>query len=560
MRQFYLGIIKLKENPVPALMKLLSSYDIDLLTRIAHRWGVEDENLNRTSIENSVFTCMTSRTTVDEMLATLPESARKAWNALLAAPGRMPWGELCRKFGEMRELGAAAREREEPDLHPLSDVETLYYRGLIGRGFMDSVPEPQEFAFIPEEIGGLFSRPASLNSNNDIRPVPRSEIKRHQPANLRLLDHMTDWLAAQRMGTMLEDAYFASAEVSPAFVLALAKAANLVMPNGNPSPEKIGQFLQTERMSVIREWCAAWKASAEINDLLMIPDLEFEGTWRNEPVYSRQIILKQLPSFDVQTWYSLPSFISRIKRETPDFLRPVGDFNTWSIRKTGARDYLTGREHWDDVEGAYLVYLFSGPLHWLGIVDLAYASMDTTPIAFRLSPLANFLLDENASTPVLAPETSPKLLTDLTVVMPINCSRLLRYQVGRFTRIISNSINETRFQVTADSLTNAEKNGLKVEQFLQLLEKTLKTPLPPSFKRLAERWDQRHVEVKMERVTLLRVEDPTILKILTENPRTSRLIQETLSEKAILIDSAGLEVIKKVLLEAGILSQIELDV
>jgi 3-hydroxyisobutyrate dehydrogenase-like beta-hydroxyacid dehydrogenase len=144
--------------------------------------------------------------------------------------------------------------------------------------------------------------------------------------------------------------------------------------------------------------------------------------------------------------------------------------------------------------------------------------------------------------------------------MPVNTSRLLRYQVGRFTKIVTNSVSETRFQISAASLTNAEKNGLKIEQLLQLLEKNLKTPLPASYKKLAERWDQRHIEVKIEKAMLLRVEDPSILKILAENPRTSRLIKETLTENTILIDPAGMELIKKVLLEAGIVSQIELDV
>jgi hypothetical protein len=371
---------------------------------------------------------------------------------------------------------------------------------------------------------------------------------------------MTDWLAAQRMGIPLEAPYFEKAEISSVFVHALAKTCGLVLPNSSPSPESIGQFLQADRLSVIKEWCSTWKTGSEINDLLMIPGLEFEGTWRNDPVYSRQAILNQISSFDVRTWYSLSSFTAFVKRELPDFLRPAGDFNSWSIRKTGEKEYLTGRGHWEEVEGAYLAYLFAGPLHWLGIVDLAYASVQASPIAFRLSPLAGYLLVETSTPPLLAAEVAPKLLTDLTVVMPINASRLMRYQVGRFTRIISNSTLETRFQVSADSLTNAEKNGLKVEQFLQLLEKFNKTPLPSSFKKLAERWDQRHVEVKMERVTLVRFDDPSILSLLMENPRTARLIREKLTETSIIIETSGMELIKKTLLESGVLSQIELDV
>ena len=129
-------------------------------------------------------------------------------------------------------------------------------------------------------------------------------------------------------------------------------------------------------------------------------------------------------------------------------------------------------------------------------------------------PWRVFCSTREVTPPVLASEVAPKLLTDLTIVMPVNTSRLLRYQAGRFTKIVSNSTSETRFQISADSLTNAEKNGLKVEQLLQLLEKNLKTQLPASYKKLAERWDQRRIEVKIEKAMLLRVEDPLILKIL----------------------------------------------
>jgi hypothetical protein len=64
----------------------------------------------------------------------------------------------------------------------------------------------------------------------------------------------------------------------------------------------------------------------------------------------------------------------------------------------------------------------------------------------------------------------------------------------------------------------------------------------------------------MEKAMLLRTADPQVISILKENPRTARLIRETLTENIILIDPAGTDLVKKVLLEAAILSQIELDV
>ncbi len=545
---------------MPSLAKYLSNIDHDLLARIARYWEVEVESAGWREIESALFSCMTNKAIADERISELPLSAKKAWESLRGHAGKLPWSEFTLKYGSPRELGPGARQREEPDQHPANVTETLLYRGLIGRAFLDAAPEPREFAFIPDELAALYEKPAKKSGVPAIRPVPLAEIGRHQPANTRLLDHATDWLSAKRMGQALVNTYYSNAQISPQFISAMLAEAGLLTPRRELILDAIGPFLQSERLGTMKNWFQAWRTSSNLNDLLMIPDLEFEGAWRNDPVFSRQTLLSQIRAFDVNTWYSLPAFLSYIKSDMPDYLRPAGDFNSWSIRRAGSKEYLAGREHWDDVDGAYIRYLFSGPLHWLGIVDLAYAAKETQPMAFRLSPISAYLLSEGGAAPVLAAESAPKLLSDLTIVMPVNSSRQLRYQIGRFTTIIGNTPHETRFQVSAASLTAAEQGGLKVEQLLHLLEKSLKAPLPASFKNLAKRWDQRRVEVRIEKATLLRVEDSQVLSILRENPRTSRLLKEELAPNTVLIDPAGVEVIKKVLLEAGILSQIELDV
>ena len=545
---------------MPSLSKYLSSVDHDLLLRIAQNWGVDIETGDFKQIESALQSKMTIKEVLDEMIKNLPFDAKKALQLLHAKNNRNPWSEFTNKYGAMRELGPAARERELPVQRPANVTETLFYRGLIGRAFMDASPEPREFAFIPDEVAALCTTSRISQHEFGLRPVPSSEIKRHELGNTRLLDHLTDWLAQLRMHQDLEDRYFSQAQVSRQFIASLATGMGFVTSSKELSPEKIGSFLQAERLTAFKEVFQLWRLSSEINDLLMIPDLFFEGTWRNDPVFSRNAVLDQLMNLDMQTWFSLSSLIYRVKNEMPDFLRPAGNFDNWSIRKKGGKEYLAGREHWDDIEGAYIQYLFAGPLHWLGVVDLAFGSEDTPPLAFRISPLAGYLLAPESTPPLTAAELSPKLLSDLTIVIPVNSSRLLRYQVGRFTKVISNSISETRVQISAESLTISEKNGLKVDQLLQLLEKNIKLPLPASYKKLAERWDQRRIEVRIERATLLRVEDSEVIKLLMENPRTSRLVRESLTEKTLLVEPSGLEIIKKVLLEAGIVPQIELDV
>ena len=545
---------------MPSLQKLLRSYDIDLLTRIALSWGFGDDLRNRDQVEKWLLITMTDASSLSDMIGSLHEATRNAWLTLKLNNGRMPWSEFTRKYGDLRSLGPAARQREKPDLHPYNTSEELYYRGLIGRAFLDTQPEPREYAFIPEDILGESKTLTSENPLPPVRPISQTETKRLQPANTRLLDHVTDWLSCLRMKSSLPVNYFLNAEVAEKFIGAITLAAGLITSLPEIRTEKTGKFLQTSRLTTLKEWFIIWEDSSVINDLFMIPSLEFEGSWLNDAVFSRKFILEKIKGFDLQSWYSIASFVSNIETTTPDFQRPAGNFNTWSIRKSESSTFLTGRQYWNEIDGAYIRYLLTGPLHWLGVLDLAYGAEAAVPTAFRLPPLARFLLGVDNKKPNLASEVAPKLSADLTIILPVNTSPLVRYQVGRFTHITSNSVTESRHQVTAASLTTAESFGLKVEQLNQLLERHINSPLPQSFKKLAQRWNQNRLEAMFEKANLLRVEDPALIKMLAEHPRASRMIKEVITPRVAIVHPGGQEIAQKVLLESGILSKTELDV
>ena len=545
---------------MPSLQKLLQSYDVDLLMRIAHSWGFIDDLTSREQVEEWLLKTMTDNTSLSELVETLSETALKAWQTLKASNGRIPWSEFTRQFGNLRSLGPAARQREKPDLHPLDATEELYYRGLISRAFLDADPEPREYAFIPQEIIGDSKTTRPEISFPAVRPVSQSEIKRHQPANTRLLDHVIDWLSCLRMENTLPGNYFDNAEVTESFIKAISLIEGLVSNKYEILTEETAIFLRTNRVKTLKKWFGDWRDSSAVNDLLMIPGLEFDGVWRNDSVFSRNFILHILTKFDLQTWYSIASFVSNIEKTKPDFQRPAGNFDTWSIRKAGSSTYLVGRQYWNEIDGAYIRYLISGPLHWLGVLDLAFGTETTLPTAFRLSPLARFLLEDNIKKPNLAPEVAPKLAADLMITLPINTSTLVRYQVGRFTQIVSNSVTETRHQVTAASLTTAESSGLKVDQLNQLLEKHIKSSLPQSFIKLAQRWNKNRLEAMFEKAQLLRVEDPGLIDMLANHPRSARMIKEIITPQIAVLHPSGREIAQKVLLESGILSQTELDV
>ena len=135
--------------------------------------------------------------------------------------------------------------------------------------------------------------------------------------------------------------------------------------------------------------------SPDFNDLRLVPGLEFEGEWRNDPLQACYAVLEILTDVPRNTWWSLGAFIERIKEAEPDFQRPAGDYESWYIRRHESGEFLRGFESWDAIEGALIRFMITGPLHWLGIVDLV-ASGENRPVsAFRFSRWADAWINQS---------------------------------------------------------------------------------------------------------------------------------------------------------------------
>ena len=73
-----------------------------------------------------------------------------------------------------------------------------------------------------------------------------------------------------------------------------------------------------------------------------------------------------------------------------------GDYDSWYLRDAESGEYLRGFEHWEQVDGALVYYLITGPLHWLGILHLGASEEDGEVLALRYSSWAPRLLNGQA--------------------------------------------------------------------------------------------------------------------------------------------------------------------
>lgn len=544
---------------MPALRSLLNDHDLDFLTRIAHAWRVEVSIRDHESALADLLAGMLDAHNLEGVLLRLDEIGRQAWNELQSAAGHIPWVVFTRKYGELRSMGPARREREAPDLNPASTTERLWYAGLIGRAFLKSGADTEEYAYIPDELlssgrgeqvkGLILLRPASDQSPEKVRK-----------AGSYLLDHLTDLLAAARMQQEVPPEIYAAWGIPRGFLSSLLRLTSLLDPTGQPDAEALRSYFEQTRSQALFTLYRLWHDAPEVNDLGMLPGLVCEGAWRNDPLAPRRLLTSILVGLEGNGWWSVSSLLAGIKDKVPDFQRPAGDYDSWFIRDSESGDYLTGFEAWERVEGALLTYLLSGPLHWFGLLNLACNPLSGEINAFQVTPAGRDMLQDQV--PAIHNDETQEILVKGTsnLVIPSRCSRLLRYQVGRFCEIVSASQTDTTGRITPGSLKRAAVQGLTITHLVQLLEKERKKPLPTAFKRLAERWQTFGLEAEVTSVLVLKFSNEETCAAFLGFPSASHLVLERLNPTVVLIQKKQVGAVQKALAEMGILAQIGADV
>jgi hypothetical protein len=288
----------------------------------------------------------------------------------------------------------------------------------------------------------------------------------------------------------------------------------------------------------------------------LLPGLDFEGEWSNEPRRARQAVLELAAAVPEGAWWSLGAFLAGLRQARPDFQRPAGDYDSWYIRSAETGEYLRGFEHWEAVDGALARYILCGPLHWLGIVDLAQSADDAPPAAFRLTPWAGSLL---AGSPPEAPPASAEdqpisAASSGRLFVPRLAPRSARYQIARFCKWEGYENGIYRYRLTPAALDAARRQGLRVGHLLGLLRRHA-PGVPPALARALQRWDEHGGEARLQRMNVLRLASPELLAALRAS-RASRWLGDLLGPTAIAVKPGAEEKVLEVLFELGCLGEV----
>jgi hypothetical protein len=561
------------------LQQCLLDADLIRLRVIAHFWDVELTASRQRDVALQLAQAMTASEAIAAAWGALPDDHRRALEALLAAGGQMPLKVFTREWGEMRAMGPARMDRERPWREPVSPAEGLWYRGFVSRAFEQSSEGTYEVIFIPTELWEYLATAPAPSTAITLESVAEPPVV--CAAGDALLDDVCtllaylqnervrpqsggSWPARHESLLMRRLRDPGSARLALLHHLVLGRQWLRVVDSGHvrPDPGPVAAWLQSSSDQQRRVLAEAWRDDPSWNDLFHVPTLvpEDTGAWRNDPFLARKTILHHLRACTPGTWYKLDDFVSAVKQATPDFQRPDGDYTTWYIRDATTDAYLSGFENWDEVEGALIRYLLTGPLAWLGFVNLGSSSLGAPFTAFRLTLIGAVSLGLVASPPepALAPLT---LRRDFSVLVP-PARRYDRFQLARVADwtasppLKEGAAFEFIYRLTPTSLDRARQQGIPVARVLEFLEQAINAAVPRPIEAALTRWDVRGAEARLERVVVLRLASEELMAQAIASPPARRLIREQIGPTAALVQEKDWPRLVAALGDIGLVSDV----
>ncbi|TMF46526.1 MAG: hypothetical protein E6I32_11545 [Chloroflexi bacterium] len=255
-----------------------------------------------------------------------------------------------------------------------------------------------------------------------------------------------------------------------------------------------------------------------------------------EVIHARAMAMERILQAQPGVWHALPAFIARAKLYVPYLLFPRQYGARAERYSTGSNPYgwdfrlrhgwLTHREGWHMVEGGFIRAMLSGPLCWLGLVELHEENdMD----AFRLLPQSALITGETAYDIEELPRGKLVVQPNFEMLALAPVSEALLIRLDRFaerTRLEQIA----QYRLTKASVTRAIQMGMHAEEIQQVLEQAAGGSLPQNVCYSLMEWERQARRIELwPRMTLLEVDDAALLDELFADAKTRPLFGRRLA-------------------------------
>ena len=200
-------------------------------------------------------------------------------------------------------------------------------------------------------------------------------------------------------------------------------------------------------------------------------------------------------------------------------------------------------------------YFLTGPLFWLGILDLAVVEEETQPFAFRKSKWANKLL-ENKPVEYKTHEISEFILQkNGAILLPKKTQRELHYQIARFCVWEETQHKHYRYRISPTAIKRAVTQHISIDQIKILFQKYAVKPIPGNILTALDRWSKNQSQISLERQIIVQVDSPDILDQIEKSP-VKRYISERINATTAITSPKNIRRLENALMEMGYFAEI----
>jgi hypothetical protein len=560
------------------LYRCLDDYPMVMLQALARSWCVTAITTHPHELIECLIKAMQTPAMVNSVIEALSPIARQALLVLMRNPEGTPSHRLVVTYGQIRKLGPARIEREEPWLKPQAPLEELYYRGFIYRAYGKVGSYYGEVLWIPWELANSVASlgiaqpltslkevkaPIIVASDENIicddivailvklrkSNLPTSRQGLRQSAlpweELQIKARMQGGLQPERL-TLLQD-------IAWRLQLISAKEGSL----------KPGSRARTwMRLDALRRLSAiyiAWRDNPHRNELRYLANLEIETHTPVGMVNARRAICTHLAAYQPGVWTRIDTFIAALRNTHPDFLRPDGDYDTWVVHNTQTGQKATGFSTWDMVEGSLASNLVLQPLYWLGILMLGTSKGSVQADLFRLTPEGWAVMNHQLQEQVASAQVPLTAIIDddFLVTLPVEGTLYERYQLERLTEWLSQD-KTARFRITEESIWESINSGITMEQILRFLERISAGQISPAVLRALHAWGGRFGRVSLQAAVILQVADVELMAQLENDPTVRHLLGVEVSPTQRLVPGTNIPQLVQRLKSLGIWPSLKL--
>jgi hypothetical protein len=381
----------------------------------------------------------------------------------------------------------------------------------------------------------------------------------------------------------------AGGEARLEFIFSLLVAAGLFQP-GSPVtvwPEVKEQFLrynepmQRALLSRVyfhmRNWSELWEVLRAEDQLQLrrswiFSTIKPESLW-TDLVRFRQLALRVLVCLPDDQWIKLDDLYPLMKRVWPRFdhsvwqftyyYGPTGQRAGWFLARRSTEKALSSTdEDWQLAQWNFIRRLITGPLYWLGLVDLLFK--DGAPLEMRLHGLGDLYWDR-----VEAPAGSDYPITEAAAPPPAEAVTINEYTIqvnpaaisaqahslfDKIARLDEVSPDRFTYTLNAQAVHASFEAGDTLTDILADWERLLVIPIPEAISARLNEWWQAYGQVRIyENVTVIEFGDEYALAEMKAVTSLEKHLIAEISPRLVLIPQAAVEPLAAELEKAGYL-------